>query len=369
MSTQLSSDNFGRFLHNVTRDALQTLGRTNIIIAGSPGVGKSTLINTVFQGNLATTGIGRPVTTSTREYTKEGIPLSIFDTQGIGKNRFDAMLADLEQFLQKKQSSQDHNQQIHIAWLCIVEAPHRVEEADIAFVRMLSKYTPVIVVITQALNDTGFRRKAIELLPEARNVVRVLALDMPIGDGGYIAKAKGLDDLVNLTMEVVPKAHQDALVRALNIQIQAALDLKRQRARLAVGAAAATAASVGAVPIPIADAALLVPIQITMLAAISAIWGFSVSEASLSTIVSGLTTSSIATVGGRALVGTLLRFLPGIGTVTGGLISAAAAATITTGFGEAYIATLYALTKRHPDRMPTAKEIKEEFEHLLSKKS
>ena len=83
MSIQLSSENFGRFRHNVTRYTLQTLGRTNIIIAGSPGVGKSTLINTVFQGNLATTGIGRPVTTSTREYTKEGIPLSIFDTQGI----------------------------------------------------------------------------------------------------------------------------------------------------------------------------------------------------------------------------------------------------------------------------------------------
>ncbi len=359
MSTQLSNENFGHFLHQVTNEALQTLGRTNIIIVGSPGVGKSTLINTVFQGNLATTGIGRPVTTSTREYAKEGIPLSIFDTQGIEKERFDTMLADLEKFMQEKQNSQDHNQHIHIAWLCLVEAPHRIEEADLAFVQMLSKYTPVIVVITQALNDNGFRRKVIELLPEAKNVVRVLAQDMSIGDEGYIAKAKGLDDLINLTMEVIPNAHQDALVRALHTQIQAALDLKRQRARLAVGA----------VPLPIADAVLLVPIQITLLATISAIWGFSVSEASLSTIVSGLTTSSIATVGGRALVGTLLKFLPGVGTVTGGLISATAAATITTGFGEAYIATLYALTKSHPDRMPTAKEIKKEFQRLLSKKS
>ena len=217
MSTQLPGENFGQFLHNVTHEALQTLGRTNIIIVGSPGVGKSTLINTVFQGNLATTGIGRPVTTSTREYTKEGIPLSIFDTQGIEKERFDSMLADLEKFLQERQSSLDHNQHVHIAWLCLVEAPHRVEEADIALVRMLSKYTPVIVVITQALNDNGFRRKAIELLPEAKNVVRVLARDMPIGDEGYIARAKGLDDLVNLTMEVIPYAHQDALVRALHI--------------------------------------------------------------------------------------------------------------------------------------------------------
>jgi len=48
----------------------------NILIAGRTGVGKSTLINAVFQGNFATTGQGRPVTQSTREIKKEGIPLS-----------------------------------------------------------------------------------------------------------------------------------------------------------------------------------------------------------------------------------------------------------------------------------------------------
>lgn len=38
------------------------------------GVSKSTLIDSVFQGNFATTGQGRPVTQNTREIKKEGIP-------------------------------------------------------------------------------------------------------------------------------------------------------------------------------------------------------------------------------------------------------------------------------------------------------
>jgi len=367
MSAQFFNDNFSQFLQDAANDALQKMGRANIIIVGGAGVGKSTLINAVFQGNLATTGVGRPVTTSTREYKKDDIPLSIFDTQGIEKDKFDDMLAALGKFLQERKKSSDHNQHIHIAWLCILEAPHRVEDADIAFVQMLSKYTSVVCVITQAINDNGFRREVIRLIPEAKNVVRVLALDMPVGDDGYIAKAKGLDELVNLTMEIVPDVVKNGLARSLNMKIQAALDSKRQRAHLAVATAAASAAAVGAAPIPIADAVLIVPIQFSMLATISAIWGLPVSQTFLSTIVSGSATGSIATVGGRALVGTLLKFIPGIGSLTGGLISASVAATITTAFGEAYIATLYALAKSHPDRMPTAEEIKDEFQRRLNK--
>ena len=37
--------------------------------------------------------------------------------------------------------------------------------------------------------------------------------------------------------------------------------------------------------------------------------------------------------------------------------------------GKVLSATLYVLTKSHPDRMSAAKEIKEEFQCLLSKKS
>jgi transposase-like protein len=54
--------------------ALKQRGRVNIVIAGRIGVGKSTLINSIFQGRMADTGQGRPVTKETREITKEGIP-------------------------------------------------------------------------------------------------------------------------------------------------------------------------------------------------------------------------------------------------------------------------------------------------------
>jgi uncharacterized protein (DUF697 family) len=168
-------------------------------------------------------------------------------------------------------------------------------------------------------------------------------------------------------MELVPDSVKDAMARALSTKIQAALDSKRQRANVAVGVAAAAAAAVGATPIPIADAALIVPIQLTMLVTISAIWGLDISEASLATIISGAITSSAGTLGGRALVSSILKFIPGVGTVAGSIISGSTAAVITTTFGQTYIATLYALTKKYPDQMPTAEEIRTEFQSRLLK--
>ena len=67
-------------------------GTSNVLIAGRTGVGKSTLINAIFQGQYAATGQGRPVTQNTREITKEGIPLTIFDTRGLEMADFEETL-------------------------------------------------------------------------------------------------------------------------------------------------------------------------------------------------------------------------------------------------------------------------------------
>ena len=75
--------NLAAALNKAFEEAQRNLGRVNVLIAGRTGVGKSTLINSVFQGRLAPTGQGEPVTQTTRLLTKEGIPLAIWDTRGL----------------------------------------------------------------------------------------------------------------------------------------------------------------------------------------------------------------------------------------------------------------------------------------------
>lgn len=45
--------NFEALIEEALRKALRERGHMNILIAGRTGVGKSTLINAIFQGNMA----------------------------------------------------------------------------------------------------------------------------------------------------------------------------------------------------------------------------------------------------------------------------------------------------------------------------
>ncbi|MBN1874304.1 MAG: 50S ribosome-binding GTPase [Anaerolineae bacterium] len=354
------NENFTELLGKKLEEALKKRGRINIVIAGKTGVGKSTLINAVFQGNLAETGDGRPVTRTTREIRKEGIPLSIFDTRGLEISEYKNTVQELAKLIQDKQKSEDPNQHIHIAWVCIMEESRRVEDAEIKLTETISKHIPVVAVITKSIADNGFRQKVQELLPQARNVVRVHAKETVL-DGGYRLPPMGLESLVELTMTLVPESQRDALAAAQRVS----LNHKLQRAHAVVATAALSAGGAGAIPLPFSDAIAIVPIQISMLTGISAVWGLPLSTAFLGTLVSGAISSSVGTIAGRAAVGSLLKFIPGVGSVVGGTINAGVAGTLTTIFGEAYITTLYVLTKDNPDRIPTAEEIRDEFMHQL----
>jgi uncharacterized protein (DUF697 family)/predicted GTPase len=359
MNMKFEND-FVELLKQKLEESLKQRGKVNIVIAGKTGVGKSTLVNAVFQGNLAETGDGRPVTQATREIKKDGIPLSIFDTRGLEISEYKNTVQELEKLIQDKSKSEDPNQHIHIAWVCVMEDSRRVEDAEMKLVEMLDNYIPVVGVITKSVSDNGFRQTVQELLPQTRNVVRVRAKET-VFDDGYTMPAMGLDKLVELTMTLVPETQRDALAAAQKVS----LNHKLQRAHAVVGGAALTAGGAGAVPLPFSDALAIIPIQISMLASISAVWGLPISTAFLGTLVSGTITGSAGTLVGRAAVGALLKFIPGIGSTAGGAISAGVASTLTLTFGEAYIAALYVLTKDDPNRIPTAEEIRDEFMHQL----
>lgn len=353
-------DDLAELLKQKMEEALKQRGKVNILIAGKTGVGKSTLINAVFQGNLAETGDGQPVTQTTREITKDGIPLSIFDTRGLEISEYKNTVQELERLVQDKRRSEDPNQHIHIAWVCVMEDSRRVEDAEIKLVEMLDKYIPVVGVITKSVSDIGFRQIVQDLLPQTRNVVRVRAKET-VFDDGYTMPAMGLDNLVDLTMTLVPEAQKNALAAAQKVNLK----LKQQRAHSVVVGAALSAGGAGAVPLPFSDALAIIPIQISMLAGISAVWGLPISTAFLGTLVSGAITGSAGTLVGRAAAGALLKLIPGFGSTAGGVISAGVASTLTVAFGEAYITALYMLTKDDPNRIPTAEEIRDEFMRQL----
>ena len=342
-------------------DANQEIGTVNVLIAGRTGVGKSTLINEIFQGRLADTGQGKPITKETRRITKRGIPLGIYDTQGLELKEYQEIIDELMERVQAQHQKTDGNEHIHVAWVCVSEDSRRVEEAEIELHSRLADYMPVLGVVTKSRADGGFRAEVQRLLPEARNVVSVRALSERFDDSDVVLPPMGLKELGEATSEVIEEAAERAFAAAQ----KASMDLKIRKAHKVVATAATTAAAVGAAPIPFADAAVLVPIQIGMLAGITATFGIEPSTALLRTLVASMAGTTGATLAGRAIVSSLLKFIPGVGTIAGGAISAAVASTITVSLGETYIGVLARLTASGGETPPSEAIIEQEFKKDL----
>ena len=333
------------------------MGVCNVLIAGRTGVGKSTLINSIFNGRMAGTGQGKPVTKTTRFITKEGVPLGIWDTRGLEMEDFEETLDELTRLVERRAADPDPGSHIHVAWLCVHEGGRRVEDAERNLCRMLAQHVPALGVITKARRDAGFRAQVQDLLPEAANVVRVRAIRETDDDGNTL-DPMGLGDLVEATVELLPEGTRRAFTAAQGVSMRH----KRERARRTVYSSASAAAAAGAIPIPFADAAVLVPIQVGMLARVSVPYGFDVTQSYLKRLVTAAIGPTAATVGGKAIVGSLLKLIPGGGTVLGGVISATTAATLTTALGELYIATLdAAFAKTAQGSMPELHKVAKEF--------
>ncbi len=343
-------------------EALRRRGRVNILIAGKSGVGKSTLINAVFQGQMAETGQGRPVTKSAREITKVDVPVTLIDTRGLELEHFKETVVELEQLITDRNGDPDPTRHIHLAWLCIAEPSRRVEAGESAVAAMLAKRMPVVVVITKRSNDNGFRHDVMKLIPEAKQVVRVRAIAEEDEEGNRFLP-KGLEELIDVSMDLVPEGHKSAFAAAQRVSVKQ----KQLRAHQVVASAVVAAGIAGATPIPFADAVLLVPIQIGMLAGVTAVFGLPLSTAFITTLLSAASGTLGATLTGRALAGGLLKLIPGGGTLAGIAIGGSTAALITGVLGEAYLATLSRFFVEDPDAHPSADEVARRFSEELTK--
>ena len=321
---------------------IANLNTLNIIVVGKTGAGKSTLINSVFREDLATEGMGKPVTSHMSKISKEGFPLNIYDTRGfeLGRDAQIQVRNEIIDTIKEGVKSKDVNKAIHCIWYCVNTATNRIEPEEIDWLREFAKENamtnvPVIVVLTQSFskkNAQALRQLVLDEKLDVLQVVPVLAKDYEI-DEDYIAKAYGLDVLIQVMAEALP---DELLSTLLNVQ-RASLDLKRYYARTAVAAATSAAFGEGFMPIPFADSALLIPTQIAMIGSITAIFGLEVNKSIMVTFASAMLGTSGATLAGKAISSSLMKLIPGAGTVLGGTISGSTAAAITTMLGEAYI--------------------------------
>lgn len=313
----------------------QEVGQFNLAIFGKTGVGKSTLLNAIFGEELAATGVGAPVTRGSHLYRHSNSTLGIIDTEGLelGKDD-DQILRELSELVADLRKA-PVSEQIHVAWYCVRSRDGRFEDFEEAFVRRLDELRlPVLIVLTQVPTRDGRPHERVVELAEniaSRNLPVVGGrpfMTMALSDP-FDGPAHGLREVLDATFQVAPDSVREALNHAQKID----LDRKRASCQQGITAAASAAAAAGFSPIPFSDAAIIIPIQLGMLARIAMTYDIPVDRAT----GMALAMTAAGTGAGRSIVSNLVKFVPGAGTVLGGTINGAVASTLTFAMGHAWV--------------------------------
>lgn len=320
-------------------EAFAAIGCFNLAVFGKTGVGKSTLVNAVFGSQVAETGLGKPVTRGLVYYRHPGGLLGLYDSEGFETGSSgDEILAALRSRVADSRSL-PVDQQIHAAWYLVRWSDRRFEDRQGDFVRALADLgLPVIMVVTQVPTRDGVPHpEAIELaqyieslgLP-LRPAGRAL-LTNALEDSFTSSPVFGLQELLDATYLVVPEVATAALTAVQILD----WERKRQAVKTIINQSVALAAGVGAAPIPFADAAILVPTQVTMIARITATYGLPADRSRALAAAGAVVLTGGATMAGRYIATNLLKFIPG-GQVATSAISATVAGTLTRAVGGAW---------------------------------
>ena len=321
---------------DLTEKELKNLAPVNILMVGKSGVGKSTLINSVFRERIAETGIGKPVTKHLQKITRNDVPITIYDTRGL----------ELDPAVQKQVRDEiysliDENKgtedAVHVAYYCIQATSSRIEDSEIKMIEEIAEKIPVILVLTQSIGEQAqdFHKYIEEMNLNVVAVHSVLAQPYVISDD-YTIEPFGLKELIERTFNLIPESVRKAFTNAQRVDIERKVNTAKTWARRYI----ATSFGVGFIPIPFSDASLLVPMQVALLAHITVIFGVPIDKATILSIIAAVGGTGSATVVGRSVVSNAFKFIPGLGTVVGGFISGTTASIVTRALAHSYIQVL-----------------------------
>jgi len=315
----------------------KNIKKPNILLVGGTGVGKSSIINMIFGADTATVGHSQPETRGIKKIDQNKAVV-LYDTEGfeIGEKAEEAFHKNVLGFIERKKKEVTENQ-IHLVWFVISGSSDRVTDYDIKLHNELKKLgIPVAIIFSKCDNadENSLENMIVRLFPTTNykkafesnfNPFFTTTDEQAVEDEPNLSIKK----VVDWSLEKLPEQLKEAFISAQQLNLEAKFD----SARSIVLQHTAGNALVGGSPIPFSDAPLLIMSQAGMIGRIVNLYG--IEKVGISDFMQSTGTSLIIGNLGKSLAGNLLKFIPGIGTIVGGIINATVASAITYAMGTA----------------------------------
>lgn len=311
-------------------DELRNLkkNKPNLMLVGVSGSGKSSLINCIFGEDVAPVGAGKPITTKIQKYSSDKSLINIFDTMGYevkneneNTNQFEReVYAEIEQ--RKLRPLVEH---IHIIWYCIPITNHRIYDYDIYNLQRLSSSNiPLFITFTKCDEDSETNDGKGMIAEEYKRRLQ----EKGFGKAQIFETATSGEMTFDLNrlIEVSADSLEDKNLRKSFVHAQLHnLSLKKDEASTIIHTASVASGAAAAIPIPVADAPIIVSIQVGMALKLANIYGFGMIGESATALLQ----SQIISMAGKQLASSLTKFIPFIGSA----INAAVAVSFTEALG------------------------------------
>lgn len=326
----ISKDDLEKKFNQEYDNLQKEITKPNIFVIGATGVGKSTLINTIFGEEVAKTSDSKPETRGVNQFTHKNVVL--FDTEGLELDERNEQKFDKEILGEiSRRSNGDIKDKIHLLWYLLPASSDRVTDYQIGIFQKLKEFKiPVAVVFTKS--DSATEEGADAMI---KRLYSSLDFNKSFNDKNnppfFVSNNEDEElspiHLINWSIDQLPTILKYAFVSSQILNYEA----KYKEGRNIVLQHTGGNALVGFTPIPFSDAPILIASQIGMLARIINLYqldGFD-----LKTFMGSTGTGLIISNLGKSAVGSLLKFIPIVGTAIGGIINAGVAGAITFAMG------------------------------------